>query len=77
MLKFDSETQTMQLIDLQETEEKHDPLTSDLPIEKFLDGCHHVYLDIGTNIGIQVTNSLLLFYVCSKNHDFFTDTQAL
>ena len=55
MLKFDSETQTMQLIDLQETEEKLDPLTSDLPIEKFLDGCHHVYLDIGTNIGIQVS----------------------
>ena len=42
----------MQLIDLQETL----PLESaeSLPIEKFLDGCHHVYLDIGTNIGIQV-----------------------
>ena len=65
MLKFDSETQTMQLIDLQETGEKLDPLTSDLPIEKFLDGCHHVYLDIGTNIGIQVSKSLPLLYVWS------------
>ena len=61
MLKFDSETQTMQLIDLQETEEKLDPLTSDLPIEKFLDGCHHVYLDIGTNIGIQVRKPSIMY----------------
>jgi len=39
----------------QEIEEKIVQLTQEsLQTKKLLDGCHHVYLDIGTNIGIQI-----------------------
>ena len=64
---YDDETQSMQLINqnLQDTEEKLVPLTPEsdesLPTEKFLDGCHHVYLDIGTNIGIQVRKPFIMY----------------
>ena len=42
-------------------------------LQNFLDGCHHVYLDVGSNIGVQIRK---LFeperYPDAPIHSFFT-----
>ena len=40
--------------------------------DNFLDGCYHVYLDLGTNIGIQVRKLYEpKLYPDAKFHEFF------
>ena len=41
------------VISYQTTHDKNEQL-SNAELQNFLDGCHHVYLDVGSNIGVQI-----------------------